>query len=206
MAIKLSHIIFLVLSISVEAFSLPAQTPPFQRLTSKFENGKVFHAKFTRKAVDSYTGNKSKRSGKLWVAKNGYKIISGKQEITVNGKISTVYDRKKNRVIISNYDPKDDDFAPSRFLDGVDSTYTITSQKKNGDHYIIKLQSKDPFSVFKKVTITVSNQSIPQKLKVVDWANNQIITTFSDGSFVSRKPGLFSLTYPDSVQLIDMRK
>jgi outer membrane lipoprotein-sorting protein len=199
MAIKLLYIV------SLAAFCLPAQTP-FQQLTHKLEEGQVFHAHFTQQTVDSYTGNKSKRSGELWVAKDAYKVLSGQQEITVNRKISTVYDRKKNRVIISNYDPKDDDFAPSRFLNGVDSTYSIADQGKAGNHFFIKLHSDDPFSVFKKVTIILGKQSVPVKLKVLDSADNQIITTFSDGSFIPRRSDLFMLSYPGSVRIIDMRK
>ncbi len=185
--------------------SLYLRKPLFKN-SGKSLKGQVFHARFTQKTVDSFTGNKSKRSGELWVAKNAYKVLSGQQEITVNGGISTVYDHKKDRVIISNYDPRDDDFAPSRFLNGVDSTYSIASQGKAGKHFFIKLHSDDPFSVFKKVAITLGKQSIPEKLKVVDSADNQIATTFSDGGFVPRKRGMFTLSYPDSVRIIDMRK
>jgi outer membrane lipoprotein-sorting protein len=200
------YIVSLAWVVSSVAFSLPVQTP-FQQLRQKFEEGQVFHARFIQKTLDSFTGNKYKRSGELWVAKNAYKVLSGQQQISVNGKISTVYDHKKNRVIISNYDPRDDDFAPSRFLNGVDSTYSIAAQgKAGGGRFFIKFHSDDPFSVFKKVAITLGKQSIPEKLKVVDSANNQITTIFSDGSFVPRKPDMFTLRYPDSVRIIDMRK
>src|SRR5699024_6368043 len=131
-----------------------------------------------------YTGSKASRSGEIWVAKNAYKIESSNQEVAVNGKISVVYDFNRQRVIISKYDPKEDDFAPSRFLNGVDSTFTIKSQQQKGKHAVIKLRSDDPFSLFKKVNITLGRNSIPEKLYVVDSADNKIITTFSKGSFI----------------------
>lgn len=205
MGINRLHIASLIWAALWGAFSLSAPTP-FQQLKAKFENGSVLQADFTQRTVDSYTGNKSRRSGELWVAKNAYKVVSGKQKITVNGSTSTVYDLSKDRVIISDYSPEDDDFAPSRFLNGVDSTYSIVKQGKTGGHYFIELHSDDPFSVFKKVMITLGKHSVPIKLKVVDTADNQITTTFSNGRFISRKPDIFHLTYPDSVQLIDMRK
>src|SRR5699024_9539320 len=123
--------------------------------------------------------------------KAGYKIISDQQVMAVNGTISMVYDKAKNRVIISKYVRKDDDFAPSKFLRGVDSTYSIINQEKKGARYIVKLQSDEPFSVFKKVTISLGKQSIPQKIKVVDSADNQIESTFSRGNFVPQKPKMF---------------
>ena len=181
-----------------------AQTP-FQRLTKKFESGQIFQAHFTHETVDSYTGNKSKRTGEIWVGKTEYKVKSDAQEVAVNGKISRVYDHNRHRVIISKYNPEDDDFAPSRFLNGVDSTYIIKSQQKKGNHYIIKLRSDDPFAMFKKVNITLSLSDIPEKLYVVDTADNQITTTFSKGKFIRRQPGMFTISYPDSVKVIDMR-
>lgn len=199
------HIIVLLGAISLSLMGIATQTP-FQQLTQKLENGQVFYAHFTQRSTDSYTGNQSKRSGEIWIAKNGYKVISGQQIMAVNGQISMVYDKSKNRVIISKYVEKDDDFAPSKFLRGVDSTYSIASQKQKAGHYIIKLQSDDPFSVFKKVTITLGKRSVPQKIKVIDSADNKIKTTFTDGEFTAKKPDMFVLNYPDSVRVIDMRK
>jgi outer membrane lipoprotein-sorting protein len=184
---------------------LQAQTP-FQKLTHKFEKGAVFHADFTQRTIDSYTGNKTKQSGEIWVGKKRYRVKSGEKIIAVDGKTSHVYDRKRNRVIISTYDPSEDDFAPSRFLSGVDSTFTITKQQKKGNNYIIKLQSHDPFVIFKKVKITLNKQYIPRELYVVDTADNKIITAFSGGSFIHRKADMFALSYPDNARVIDMRK
>jgi len=205
MMAKCIHIAAICWFLALQAAFGQTKTP-FQKLRQKFENGQVFHAQFTHRSVDSYTGNKSERSGEIWVAKNAYKIISDKQEVAINGKISRVYDRSRNRVIISKYEPKEDDFAPSRFLNGVDSTYTIKKQLKRGTHYVVQLRSSDPFAMFKKVNITLSSSDIPEKLYVVDTANNKIITTFSDGRFTSRQPHLFDLSYPDSAKIIDMRK
>jgi outer membrane lipoprotein-sorting protein len=195
-----------LLLISFHSFQPQQAHTPFEKLTHQFEKGLVFHAYFTQRTIDSYTGNKTKQSGEIWVGKKRYRIKSGKKIIAVDGKTSRVYDQERNRVIISKYDPREDDFAPSRFLSGVDSTFTITRQQRRGSDYIIKLQSDDPFVIFKEVKITLNKQYIPRKLHVVDTADNKIITAFSDGSFIQRKPGMFELSYPDSARIIDMRK
>ncbi len=195
-----------LLLISFLSFQPAQAQTPFQKLTHKFEEGLVFHADFTQHTIDSYTGNKTKQSGEIWVGKKRYRVTSGKKVIAVDGKTSRVYDQKRNRVIISKYDPSEDDFAPSRFLSGTDSTFTITKQQKQGNGYLIKLQSDDPFVIFKEVKIILNKQYIPRKLYVVDTADNKIITTFSDGSFIHRKSGMFALSYPESARIIDMRK
>ena len=125
--------------------------------------------------------------------------------MAVNGKISRVYDKERNRVIVSTYVPEEDDFAPSRILNGIDSTYTIDQQKKEGSNYIITLHSDDPFALFQKVEITLNADFIPLKIFVRDPADNLLTTTFSGGSFVGKQDDIFELEYPADAEIIDMR-
>lgn len=178
----------------------------FEKLTQRFENGQVFHADFRHHHEDSFTGNTSTEKGEIWIGKNEYKIQSATQRVAVDGKLSRVYDSQRNRLIKSTYVPEEDDFAPSRFLSGVDSTYTIVEQqKKREDQYFIKLKSEDPFAIFQTVEITLGEEGIPQKVFVRDTADNLITTTFSSGKFIEQQPDMFELTYPASAEIIDMR-
>jgi outer membrane lipoprotein-sorting protein len=195
-----------LLLISFLSFQPSQAQTPFEELTHKFEKGFVFHADFIQRTIDSYTGNKTKQSGEIWVGKKRYRVKSGEKIIAVDGKTSRVYDKERNRVIISKYDSSEDDFAPSRFLSGADSTFTITKQQGKSNGYLIKLQSHDPFVIFKEVKIILNKQYIPRELHVIDTADNKIITTFSEGSFIHRQPDMFELDYPGSAKIIDMRK
>ncbi len=178
---------------------------PFEELTQKFENGQVFHAQFSHQYIDSYTGDRSTQSGEIWIGDEEYKIESAAQHVAVNGEISRVYDSNRERLIVSKYVPEEDDFAPSRILNGVDSTYAVVEQEQRGDGYFIKLQSDDPFAMFQEVEITLNENNIPTKIFVRDPAENEITTTFSGGTFVSRNTTMFDLSYPDSAEVIDMR-
>lgn len=182
-----------------------AQGTPFEQLKQKFENGQIFKADFTHTYVDSYTEEKTQNSGKIWVGKEQYKVDSPDQLMAVNGELSRVYDNERNRVIVSTYVPEEDDFAPSRILNGIDSTYTIDQQKKEGDHYLISLSSDDPFALFQKVEITLNSELVPQKIFVRDPADNLLTTTFSGGSFIERREDIFELEYPADAEIIDMR-
>lgn len=205
MIAKKYSILFLFFGFFVVAQAGYAQDAPFEQLKQKFENGQIFKADFNHRYVDSYTDETMENSGEIWVGENQYKVDSPNQLVAVNGDISRVYDSERNRVIISTYVPEEDDFAPSRILNGIDSTYTIDGQEKKGANYLITLSSDDPFALFQNVEITLNSNLIPLKIFVRDPADNLITTTFSGGSFINKRENIFELEYPANAEIIDMR-
>ncbi|HLR24448.1 MAG TPA: outer membrane lipoprotein carrier protein LolA [Fodinibius sp.] len=182
-----------------------AQESIFSELKQKFDEGQVFKADFVHQSVDSYTQDTTSDEGWIWVGQRRYKVRTDRQSVVVNGKTSMVYDNSRNRVIISKYAPEEDDFAPSRILNGIDSTFTVDVQEWRDDHYYIKLSSEDPFAVYKKVEIFLSKDKIPRKIRAVDPVDNIITTKFSNGSFIAARNEMFQLDYPDGAEIIDMR-
>lgn len=185
--------------------SLKAQQTAFEQLREKFKSGRIFHAEFSHRYIDSYTHDTTSNKGVIWVGEDRYKVRTPNQSVVVDGKTSMVYDDNRNRVIISKYDPKEDDFAPSRILNGIDSTYTVKVQERRGAGIYIELRSSDTFAIYKKVEIYLSEQQKPQKIKAVDPADNIIITSFDNGDFISSSQGMFHLDYPDGAEIVDMR-
>lgn len=183
-----------------------AQESPLNRLHERLAGGKVFHAQFIHRLVDTYTGDTTMTSGTLWVAEEKYKVRNRQRIVVVDGEVSRIYDNYKNRVIIASYEPEDDDFAPSRFFSGVDSTYTLQEQQTSGDETLITLGSEDPFASFKKVEITLAAGLKPVKIFALDSADNLNTITFSQGAFIDPEEGLFVLDYPADAEIIDMRK
>lgn len=177
----------------------------FERLKERFEKGQVFMARFTHSYTDSFTGDSSSDSGRIWVARGSYKVQTDNETVVVDGETSRVYDRNRNRVIISEYSPEEDDFAPSRILQGVDSTFAVKQEERRGDSIYILLASEDPFALYRQVEIWLSDSLTPQRIRAVDPADNVIATSFSGGAFVEPQPGTFRLDYPDSTEVIDMR-
>lgn len=177
----------------------------FERLKERFEKGQVFEARFTHSYTDSFTGDSSSDSGRIWVARGSYKVQTDNETVVVDGETSRVYDRNRNRVIISEYSPEEDDFAPSRILQGVDSTFAVKQEERRGDSIYILLASEDPFALYRQVEIWLSDSLTPQRIRAVDPADNVIATSFSEGAFAEPRPGTFRLDYPDSTEVIDMR-
>lgn len=180
-------------------------TPEFDRLKSAFEGNQVFTANFSHEYNDSFTGEQQITEGTIWIGKEQYKIEGNNQRMVVDGEFSRVYDETKNRVIISEYIEEEDDFAPSRMLQGVDSSYAVSEQSENGNQTLITLTSDDPFSVFREVFIYLDEAGNPLRIEAIDQAENSLITTFSSGRFIEAGPDTFELNIPEGAENIDLR-
>ena len=194
-------IFFLLMGISAP---LSAQTN-FQKLRTTFEEGEVFEASFQHTYIDSYTEESTNSEGTVWINQVGYKLVSESQTIVVDGELSTVYDELRNRVIISEYEVEEDDFAPSRMLSDLDDTYTASEEVQSNGHTLITLKTDDDFAAFIQVEIEIDAQLRPLKITAYDIADNIIITTFTDGRFVADNGSIFALSYPEDAEIIDMR-
>ncbi len=199
---KLLILLFFTAFIFTAAFQV--QDEPFEILKQRFESGDVLHAQFRYRYEDSFTNEISTNAGILWISGEQYKIISSPQTILVDGETSKVYDANRNRLIISEYVEEEDDFAPSRILGSIDSTYIVAEQQSTDSGFLITLNSQDPFSLYKKITIALDSNYIPVEIVATDRADNIITTTFFDASYV--KNAAFNISYPDSAKIIDLRK
>lgn len=184
---------------------LAAQQETLDRLREKFEAGEIFRGDFTHRYVDSYTQDTTSSSGEIWVGRDRYKVRTPNQTVVVDGETSMVYNESRNRVIISEYEPSEDDFAPSRILSGIDSTFTVSRQDEQEDTIALLLTSDDPFAIYQRVEIILSPSLNPQRIEALDPADNKIITHFENGRFIKTKQGMFQLNYPEEAEVIDMR-
>lgn len=182
------------------------ETSYLQQLRDRFQSNQIFSADFTHRYKDSYTGQTQETSGEVWVGANEYKVVSQNQRVLVNDGISRVYDDNRNRVVISQYEPQEDDFAPSKFLTGTDTLYSVTRQEMQQDTVRITLESNDPFTVFSNIEIKLSQQLIPLQIRAVDQADNVVTTRFRQGKFMKEREDLFQLKYPNDAKIIDLRE
>ena len=190
--------------ISTESVSAQ-DTPVFDSLKSKFEQGMIFTADFSHRYEDSFTGESQQNDGRIWIGKDQYKIQGNNQVMVVDGEISRVYDATKNRVIVSDYVEEEDDFAPSRMLQGVDESYSVSETGGTGNRTEITLTSDDPFSVFQTVTISLDENGRPTEIQAVDQAENRLTIRFQGGKFTEPDQDLFELNAPENAEQIDLR-
>lgn len=186
--------------------AIAQQDDPLQVLRDKFRDGKIFKAEFVHGYKDSYTGQTQESSGEVWVGDNEYKVISQSQQVLVYDGLSRAYDENRNRVVVSIYEPQEDDFAPSKFLTGTDTLYTVAEQEVKQDTVRITLKSDDPFTVFKRIGIRLNAQLIPLRIRAIDQADNIVTTTFKSGAFIEKRKNIFNLNYPEDAKIIDLRE
>lgn len=198
--------VFFFTAISAQGlFAQQSDTPAFDRVKQLFEEGKVFTAQFSHEYNDSFTGESQRTDGQIWIGKNRYKIEGDLQQVVVDGDFSTVYDGSKNRVIISDYVEEEDDFAPSRMLQGVQDDFTAREELLSSGETKITLTSTDVFSVFFEVFIYVSADGIPLRIEAIDQADNELLTGFENGRFIDETEDLFEVKVPENAELIDLR-
>ena len=204
MVYKFRKSLLLVILIAV-AVPVKAQTPVFNQLKTIFNEGRVFKASYSHVYEDSYTNERITSEGQIWIAEKAYKLESDGQVLIVDGVTSQVYDEYRNRVIISDYVEEDDEFAPSKMLKGVDSTYTVVEKKNQDGTTSITMQTDDDFALYMEVVITVDRNGKPVTIQAVDFAENKIITSFSKGTFLNPSDNLFVLNYPEDSEIVDTR-
>lgn len=197
-------ITLLLLAFLAPVFGTAQDTPQFDRLKQKFEDGYVFESDFVHEYNDTFTGEQQVTEGNIWVGKEQYKMQSGESIMLVDGETSRVYDGTKNRVIVSDYIEEEDDFAPSRMLQGVDDSYSV-EETTIGEETVIELTSDDPFSIFMQVSIFLDSNGIPTQIAAIDQVENELITTFNQGEFIEKTPDIFQFQYPEDAEEIDLR-
>lgn len=207
MALKTSDLRWIFfLGMILVSNALFAQQPAFDNLRDRVDSSEVFRADFVYNYIDSYTNESTSSSGAIWVNTSSYKLITTDQILVVDGQTSKVYDGIRNRVIVSEYIPEDDDFAPSRILGGIDETYRITEETLSDGTTMITMISDDDFADYISVELLLNSAGIPLRITATDFAENQSITRFTDGRFISKSDSLFILSHPEDAEIIDMRQ
>lgn len=208
-SMKCSAIVLLLLSIlfaqPVKAQTEPTGNKQFDTLRSRFAKGELFHSQLNHSFIDSYTGDTLTTLGEVWIDRDRYKLSMRSGLVIVDGTTSHVYNSEKNQVIISPYNADEDDYAPSRFLHGSLKEYKIKNGPANGKNNTVVMTSDDPFALFSSIEIVIDDQALPISITAVDQSGNTIISRFSFGAFLKPDAQVFTLNYPKSAEIIDLR-
>lgn len=186
------------------SWDLSAQVPPIDELRQKLESEMVFIAEIEHRMYDPFSNTNSDFSGQIIIGLNAYKVISDQRSYLVFNGESKVYEPEEARLLVSDYDPEEDDNAPSRFLYEVDDVYTV-DYKSHDKGSTVRLTSDDPFELYYEVIIEFDNQGMPLSIKAVDQANTELLTRFKNGRFSASADSFWSLEIPQGVEVIDLR-
>lgn len=176
-----------------------------EQLRERFQEGEVLTATMHHTTTDAFTGESDNVQGDVWIGLRQYRIEVENQRVVVDGEVSRVFNRPQNKVIISQYEPEEDDFAPSRFLASEELPFEEVDRNTSDEYIQITLESNDPFEVFRTVTLRLSHDLVPEYIEAVDQNDNRFETRFEQASFQPEEPETFMFSYPDDAEIIDMR-
>lgn len=171
-----------------------------------FQEGKVLQAEMTHVFTDAYTGETQIITGQLWISGDKYKIRTENQIVLVDGTVSKVYNEQQNKLVVSQYEPEEDEFAPSRFFSGTDDIFIISDVTRRDDIIRFTLVSEDPFEIFTKVTIILNTDLAPLEITAIDQMENELRTIFRNAHYQEYSSNLFVMDFPEDAEVIDMSR
>jgi len=200
-AIWINHLIILICLITAPVMGFQAVKPAsgLENLKAKLKSGQVFQATITHSFIDTFTSDTLFTIGKIWIYQGGYRLESENRIIAVNDSISKVYNSIKEQLIISPYSAIEDDFAPSRFIQASETDFNII-EKANNDStkWFVKLVSKDDFSLFTTIELTLDEWFGPVAVNANDQNGNVNTTLFTNAIWQDYDKKIQEIDYPDS--------
>ncbi len=179
-----------------------------EQFSGLITGGMVFRAEMEHRFLDGFTGDETTTTGRVWVGFEQYKVMTRDQHISVNGNTSRVFNLRQDKVIISNYYPEEDDFAPSRLLGSYTDRFDIVrTQTLDNGLTRITLEAIDPFEIITKAELDIN----PDNLLLVrmfaeDQTDNSFYIDFSDGELLEKTEDVFAIDWPEEAEVIDLRE
>ncbi|KPP99673.1 MAG: outer membrane lipoprotein carrier protein LolA [Bacteroidetes bacterium HLUCCA01] len=203
----LTLVLLLLLPMEEVRAADPAQeSQALEQLRQRFAGDVMFRAELSHHFTDAFTEEVTDTYGTIWFGRDRYRIETPDQIIVVNGTVSRVLNIRQNRLIISNYDAAEDEFAPSRFFTPGEVSYQSEDFTAPDGTHRIEITSDDPFELFQQVTIRLSREGNPVQIDAVDQMDNRIRTMFRFGRFLDLDLQQFALDPPEGAEIIDLRE
>lgn len=178
------------------------------QISQRISEGYVYAANMSHRFTDGFTMEETETTGEVWVGTERYKVRTSDQLISVDGRVSTVFNIQQNKVLISNYHPEEDDFAPSRFIGSYQDRFEISGiEEREGGITRVHLQSVDPFEIITVASLDIDPAG-PHLIQMYaeDQTDNIYEISFTNGRFESGIDDVFTISWPNTAEVIDLRE
>jgi len=173
-----------------------------KKLQQKFDSIKDLSADFTQ------TNNgKTIFSGSLLFKKeNKFKITTEKFIIVSDGTTSWSYNKKENKVIITNYDDEDPGvFSLNELVYVFPEQCDVISKIENQESVLILTPNSYKYN-FDSVQIWLNNEDLISKVLLTEYASGKTAVVFSNYRLNQNLPdSKYSFTPPEGSKIIDLR-
>jgi chaperone LolA len=182
--------------------NLNAQSSLLKTVQSKFNSFEDLTANFSQSS-----NGKILLAGKFYYKKdNKFRLELKNILIISNGVTTWNYNKKNNKVIISNYVESD----PSMFsMNTLINVYPSKCTVKEGDDRELKTLILTPNKSdlnFKEIELWINENNLIEKIKIIDLNNQTSIIEFTDyKSNQKTADSKFVFTSPEGAKVIDLR-
>jgi outer membrane lipoprotein carrier protein len=151
--------------------------------------------------------NQSALSGKMFFKKpNNIKIEFPKQTIVTDGKTSWNYNKKVNKVIISNYDDSGSDLFSINYLVYQYPSECDLSLEKESNTQILILNPKSKKNNLGIVKLFITKDNLVDKAVISSPSGKIVEVSFSNYKLNPKlSDSLFSFTPPKGTTIVDLR-
>jgi len=201
---KFNKKIVLIISILVITTSLNAQNNGeayLKSLQDKFNTIQDFTAN-----VNQSVDGKSVLSGKIFFKKeNNFRIEFGNSTIVSDGITSWNFNKKENKVIITDYEEDGSLFSINFLVYQFPSQCTLAGES-DGNLRKLTLTPKSRTSNLGEVILWINNNDLIEKLQTNDLASGVVELSFSNIKINQNLPlSNFQFTAPQGSRIIDLR-
>jgi outer membrane lipoprotein carrier protein len=194
--ISLLTVLFFTTSFSQDAESV------LKSLQKKFDSINDLTVEVTQKS-----DSKSALTGKMFFKKqNNIKIEFPSQTIVTDGKTSWNYNKKTNKVIISNYDDSGSDFLSINYLVYQFPTECNLSLSEENGMKVLVLNPKSKQNNFATIKLFTTKDYLISKATIISQTGGLVEVSFSNYKLNPKlADSLFSFTPPKGTSVIDLR-
>jgi len=191
-----------IIILSGNSFSQSDGKELLEQLRSKFDSIRDLSAEFVQK-----TNGKNIQSGMLFYKKtNKLRINLNSLIIISNGKTSWSYNKKENKVIISNYDDTDPGvFSIDEIVYKFPSHCDVTSRVENGERILTLTPNSYTYN-FDSIELWLNKEDLISKVLISDPTAGKTEILFSDYELNQNlADSEFSFVPPEGSKVIDLR-
>ena len=191
-----------MLIISSTSFSQSSSNQLLKTLQNKFNSINDLSADFKQS-----TNGKINLAGKFFYKKeNDLRLELKNLMIVSDGTTNWSYNKKENKVIISNYDPSDPSMISlKRIIDDYPKKCSVSDEKENGNQVLV-LKPGKPGMNFKIAKIYINSSELVQKIILTDQNDALVQIEFSNYKLNQKlNNSTFTFIPPKGSKVIDIR-
>ncbi len=153
------------------------------------------------------SNNKISLKGKFFFNKeNHYRIELQNNTIITDGTTIWNYDKKRNRIVVSNMDNDPLAFSLKEYIFNYPAVCKITEEKTIEGKVIITLKPQKENLNFKEVKLWLTNNFLVNKIEVKDYNGSSFAFKFNNIKIDNNiNPGLFKPNKNSDAKIIDLR-